>query len=207
MGKTRNIFCIKLENKFLVLLSTIVACVALALYIGLVKGETVVYTHFFYIPVVLAGVWYYRKAVFIALMLGMLYILVTLLSPFPYPITINEFGRVAVLTGVAYIIGFISERKAKEEEVVRKEKKFSGNIIATVSSSLIVLSRDLRIKKANLSFYSILSKLIGNEVKIYYLTVTLRLNILFSHTRMINILLHYAIFSGEYTTPNTPPSP
>ncbi|MGB7533385.1 MAG: type I restriction endonuclease, partial [Halobacteriota archaeon] len=41
----------------------------------------------------------------------------------------------------------------------------------------------------------ILSKLIGNEVKIYYLAVTLRLNILFSHTRMINILLHYAIFS------------
>ncbi|MCK4733906.1 MAG: hypothetical protein KAT65_15740, partial [Methanophagales archaeon] len=57
------------------------------------------------------------------------------------------------------------------------------------------------------SIISILSKLIGNGMKIYYFTVTPRLNILFSHTRMINILLHYAIFSGEYTTPNTPPSP
>lgn len=58
-----------------------------------------------------------------------------------------------------------------------------------------------------LKIYRILSKLIGNGVKIHYFTVTPRLNIPFSHTRRINILLHYAIFSGEYTTSNIPPSP
>jgi len=54
------------ENKFLALVFTIVACVILAFYVTLVMHKTVVYTHCFYIPIILAGVWYQKKALYVA---------------------------------------------------------------------------------------------------------------------------------------------
>ena len=82
------------ENKFLALVFTIVACVILAFYVALVMHKTVVYTHFFYIPIILAGMWYQKKALYVALGLGMVHILVTHLSPIH--LSVNEFGRAAI---------------------------------------------------------------------------------------------------------------
>ncbi|GEM_PF-4384573 len=81
----------------------------------------------------------------------MLHILLTLF--YTPPLTIHELSRVIVLITVAYVIGLISEEHAKGEKEIIKEKRFSGNIIATVPDSLLVLDRDLRIKSANRTFY------------------------------------------------------
>ena len=48
----------KFDDKLLVLFLIIAACVALAYYVGFIMGEEIVYTHFFYIPIILAGMWY-----------------------------------------------------------------------------------------------------------------------------------------------------
>jgi len=85
-------FDLKSEKiRLLILCFTIAACVALAVYVGLIKGKTIVYTHFFYIPIILAGMWYHRKGAYTALFLGMVHILVTHFSS--TPISLNEFGR------------------------------------------------------------------------------------------------------------------
>ena len=55
------------SNRLLILLFTIAACIALALYVGFIKGEEIVYTYFFYIPIILAGVGYHKKAIYAAL--------------------------------------------------------------------------------------------------------------------------------------------
>jgi PAS domain S-box-containing protein len=153
MGKGHS-FGIKRGNKFLVVLSTILACIILAFYVSFIKGETIVYTHLFYIPIVLTGVWYHMKAIYIALFLSIVYILVIYFS-LQVALSIDVFGRVAILVAVAYIIGLICETRAKAEEKLKKAKNFSTNIIATVPDSLIVVDHDLRIKKANLSFYKV----------------------------------------------------
>lgn len=49
------------EIEYLVLISTIAACAILDVYVTFISGEEKVYTHFFYIPIILAGMWYYRK--------------------------------------------------------------------------------------------------------------------------------------------------
>ncbi|MGB2727489.1 MAG: ATP-binding protein [Halobacteriota archaeon] len=49
----------------------------------------------------------------------------------------------------------LEEERKKAEEELKKEKKFSENIITTVPDSLIVVDKDLRIKTANLSFYKV----------------------------------------------------
>ncbi|MDP2424387.1 MAG: PAS domain S-box protein, partial [Bacteroidales bacterium] len=43
----------------------------------------------------------------------------------------------------------------RAEAVIKKERNFSANVIATVPDSLVVVDKDLRIKSANRSFYEI----------------------------------------------------
>lgn len=77
-------FGLKAEsNRLLILLFTIAVCVALTFYLSFIRIEEIVYTHFFYIPIILAGMWYHKKAVYVALLLGTIYILAKHFSPLP----------------------------------------------------------------------------------------------------------------------------
>ena len=132
------------KNKLPVLFFAISACVALAYYVGVLKNETIFYFHFFYIPTILAGIWYHRKAIYVALGLGMVHIFVTLISL--HPVSLNEFGRAAILITVAYIIGFTSERQAKaekelivSEKQLRENKDYLDNIIKSSADAIVVV--------------------------------------------------------------------
>lgn len=78
----------------------------------------------------------------------------------PGELTADEEER-ALFTEVASDLAFalhsieLEEERKKAEEELKKEKKFSENIITTVPDSLIVVDKDLRIKTANLSFYQV----------------------------------------------------
>ena len=97
------------NNKQLILTFTIIVCVNLAIYINFFLGITVLYTHFFYIPILLAGIWYQRKAVYVALLLGVVHIIMTYFSVpiFESPLTgvaggfVMAGGRCAIFIVVA----------------------------------------------------------------------------------------------------------
>jgi len=116
-------FGTKPESKVLVLSFVIAASVLIALYAAFVAHITIVYTHLFYIPILLAGMWYKKKAVAVALFLGIVHILVTHFSP--PPLTVNEFARVVIFVLVAYVIGLLSEQRAKgEDTLLESEEKY-----------------------------------------------------------------------------------
>lgn len=117
MDKRRHALSVILANKAFLVLFSFLACIFVALYAGLFLGVAIIYTHLFYIPILLAGIWYPKRAVFIAVGLGLLHILVTYFSPLP--LSLNEFARTAIFALVAYVVGFVSER-VKEEQRLRK---------------------------------------------------------------------------------------
>jgi PAS domain S-box-containing protein len=108
-------------KKELILLFTLVACIALALYVEFIVRTAIVYTHLFYIPILLAGVWFHRKAVYLALGLGVVHILVTLFSPLT--LSASEFLRATIFVLVAYVIGYVSEQRAKSEDALRESEE------------------------------------------------------------------------------------
>jgi len=71
------------------------------------------------------------------------------------------------ITGVVAGAKDITDLKLAEV-AIRKEKTFSENIIATIPDPLLVLDKDLRIKKANRSFYKVFGteheKVIGARI-------------------------------------------
>jgi len=161
-----KLFFMRLERDkcFIVSFATL-ACIILSLYVCFTTGKETVYTHFFYIPILLAAVWYYKKAIYVALFLSAVHILVTYaVSGF----TIGPYIRTAIFLLMAYVIGQISELRAKGKKELEKEERFSRNIITTIPDSLLVLDSDLRIKSANRTFYETFQmkpeKVIGGSI-------------------------------------------
>ena len=62
------------------------------------------------------------------------------------------FDEMGKITGVVAGAKDITDIK-RAEAVIRREKNFSENIVATVPDSLLVIDKDLRIKSANRTFY------------------------------------------------------
>ena len=142
MVKKERSIDIKLDKNHIVLYFTIVACVILAFYVAFVIRTTVVYTHLFYIPIILAGMWYYKKAVYVAFGLGVVHILVTFFSP--PPLSIDVFGRAVIFIVVAYVIGFVSEQRAEGEDALRESEEKYSAFFKTSRDPVFITSKEGR---------------------------------------------------------------
>ena len=144
LGKVSNMRFIKpKKSKSLILLFTVFICVFLAYYINFIVGikipytdifpsnnvDTllkffsikVIYTNLFYIPIILAAIWYRKKVVYLAIFLGLVHIYITYFSlGF---LVIGTLERVAVLIIIAYVIALISEKRIIEEEKLKKSEE------------------------------------------------------------------------------------
>ncbi len=115
----KNVFGLKNESaRLLMLLLIIAVCVVSALYFVLIRGITAAHTHIFYVPIVLAGLWYYKKAVYVALFFAMVFLLAIHFSPLS--IYIGAVARTVVFIAIAYIIGHISSQRAQGEKELEK---------------------------------------------------------------------------------------
>ncbi|MGB2840914.1 MAG: ATP-binding protein [Halobacteriota archaeon] len=130
-----------LSYKFLILFFAVSACIILAVFVGFIMNKTIVYTHFFYIPILLAGVWYRKKAIYVALFLSFFYVLVTLFSP-QAELSVHVFERSAIFVVVAYVIGFVSEKRAKGEEKLKETKEYLDNIITSSADAIAVVDME-----------------------------------------------------------------
>jgi PAS domain S-box-containing protein len=152
-------FSITPESKDIVLSFAIVACVILAFYVAFVIRTTIVYTHLFYIPIILAGMWYYKRAVYVAFGLGVVHILVTHFSPLP--LSIDVFGRAVIFVVVAYVIGLLSEQRAKGEDALRESEEKYSAFFKTSRDPVFITSKDGRW----LDFNDAAVELLGYESK------------------------------------------
>ncbi len=91
------------------LLAVITICILATLYVNVVMGTEVVYTHLYYIPIILAGIWYYRKAVYLAIFLGLAHVSIGYyLAGHLVPDTLV---RAAIFIIVALVVGYLSEKR------------------------------------------------------------------------------------------------
>jgi PAS domain S-box-containing protein len=131
-----------LENKIFALCFTIVACVIIAYYFSFFLRKAEVYTHFFYIPILLAGMWYYRWTVYVACGLGVVHILVTHFSPLS--LSIDVFGSVVIFPVVACVIGSLSEKRAQDEDALRAQDESYRTFFRTSRDPIFITSKEGR---------------------------------------------------------------
>jgi hypothetical protein len=95
----------------LVLIGLLLGCTILAFYAGLLLHISIVYTHLFYIPIVLGGLWYPRKALLPALYLGIIYLGVE--YALGSGLEISILARAGSFLVMAALVGLIAGRIQK----------------------------------------------------------------------------------------------
>jgi len=85
----------------LALLSLI--AISLEVYFHVINDVDIIYTHFFYIPIFLACIWYGYRSLYLVALLGGLHIFIG----FSQGDMFDPFLRVALMTGVSLIISYL----------------------------------------------------------------------------------------------------
>jgi signal transduction histidine kinase len=80
----------------------------LEIVVHLILNVSVVYTHYFYLVIVLAGLWYQKTAIWYALFFGGLYVIVDFFHTGGFDV--ESFIRVLILCLVAIVVGVVADR-------------------------------------------------------------------------------------------------
>ena len=109
---------VKNREKYNILVMAILLAGAcfLTYYFHAVLETGTVFTHLFYVPIVLASVWWKRKGLAVAIFLALLLIFGHFFIT-PYMGTVNDLVRASMFMVVALVTAVLSEAIAKEQEV------------------------------------------------------------------------------------------
>lgn len=91
-----------------ILITLIVIGFILEISVYYFQDISVAYTHFFYLIIVLPGLWYQKKAIWIAVFFSALYLIVEYLSSFT--LSLDSVFRALMLCLVAIVVGVIADR-------------------------------------------------------------------------------------------------
>lgn len=142
------------DYKLPVLVILIVISLLLELVVHWHFGIEVVYSHFFYIPVVLAGIWYGLRGVVVAVLLGGVLIVGTYAST--GAVDTGSVIRALMFVVVGIVIGAVSDLMRREQDrmvevvaetALRSDLKERGETLAGLKSRLISVAGVRRLKE------------------------------------------------------------
>jgi two-component SAPR family response regulator len=110
------------KYRYLVIISLLIFCISLALYVNLGLHLSAVYPHFFYLPVILTGVWFYKKAVWTAVLLGSTHLVLIWVNMKPADLTeelISALIRFGVLIIIAWLVAVYAKQNLKNNQTAQ----------------------------------------------------------------------------------------
>ncbi|NOQ22993.1 MAG: hypothetical protein GQ565_10165 [Candidatus Aegiribacteria sp.] len=109
-------------NRFVIICVLMVAFIAVSAYFHLDRRESIGYSHFAYIPIIFAGFWWGRKAVFVGLILGLDVLVISFISNSGSPLW-ADLIRVLFFLIVAFVIGELSIELKKTHRALRERSE------------------------------------------------------------------------------------
>ena len=112
----------KEKVKFIVMTILIGFASAGTYYFHVVLGQEIIFTHFYYIPVILAALWWKRKGLLVAVLLSII-LLSSHLFDLNGVITISDSMRSLMFVVIASVVVVLSERTEKTNEEIRESEE------------------------------------------------------------------------------------
>ncbi|KAF5416295.1 MAG: Methanogenesis regulatory histidine kinase FilI [Candidatus Methanophagaceae archaeon] len=134
---------IELDGKYkcMVMAFLLGICCVITYYVHTVLSICVVFTHFFYIPIILAAMWWKRKGLVVAIFLAALLILSHRAFPNEY-VAPADFIRAIMFVIVAFVVAMLSEQIAKVEETLRKKKEKYRTVVDNINDVVVALDTE-----------------------------------------------------------------
>ena len=110
-----------LANRFVIICVLVITFVLLSMYFHLDRHEGIGYSHFAYIPIIFAAFWWGRKAIYVALILGLDVLGFSIFSNSVSPLW-ADIVRVLSFLIVAFVIGELSNELLKTHRALRERE-------------------------------------------------------------------------------------
>ncbi|HEY3274818.1 MAG TPA: PAS domain S-box protein [Methanocella sp.] len=124
-------------------------CLALTLFVNLYWHKDTVYTHLYYVPIILAAIWYHRKAMLLAAFFGLVHIVVNLSQAGPGDPSM--FLRALVFLFVAGIASLIAEQNDRLNKSLKRSNIGLSNIIEFYPDATLIIDNDGKVVAWNLA--------------------------------------------------------
>jgi len=108
--------------KVAILSFSILVCMAVAYYAHFVLHTNIVYPHLFYVPVVLAGFWWARRGIWVALFMSGCLIIFCEISPIDTSI-LPTLLRSGMLIAVGVVVGTLRDQIMRTDQTLRESEK------------------------------------------------------------------------------------
>lgn len=120
-------------------LSVLSLLVVLITVFSLRSGVQVVFTHIYYVPIILAAYWFQKKGVVYSAAIGLFYLACVLTLTPGEENLLAAVSRVIVFTGIACVVAALSMRIAGQQaEIVASEEKFRS-IWENIQAAIILV--------------------------------------------------------------------
>ncbi len=120
----------------------------LTYYFHVVIERGTVFTHLFYIPIILASIWWKRKGLAVAIFLALLLIFSHFFIRADVE-TFNDLIRAPMFIIVALTTVILSERIAKAEEMQKEAARYNRGLIESSLDPLVTIDKDGKIMDVN----------------------------------------------------------
>jgi len=110
-------------------------------YFHVILRSEVVFTHFFYIPIILASLWWKRKGLVVAIFLSALLIL-THIFFIRDMATVNDYLRAIMFILIAFVVSTLSAKIEKTERATKIAYAELEQIFHTAADGLCVIDKD-----------------------------------------------------------------
>ena len=128
----------ELHNLKAVVFAMVMAlCLGMTGYCHFVKGTDVVFTHLFYVPIVMAGFWWPRRAVVVALILASCLLASHTLSGLHAP-WLTDLLRCAIFVMVAFVVGRLKRRYEAEQQALREAQGYCDKMVRHASGPIVM---------------------------------------------------------------------
>jgi len=143
----------------------------LTYYCYVVLGTGRVFTHFFYIPIILASLWWKRKGLGVAVFLAALLIFSSIFFRAEV-VAANDYLRAIMFIVIAFVVATLSEQIAKAEESLRESEEKYRNLYESSKDGIAFSDMQGNLLDANQAFLDMLGYTIEEYKKLTYQQLT-----------------------------------
>ncbi|MGB9869108.1 sensor histidine kinase [Methanothermobacter sp.] len=124
-----------LRTRLAIVASLTALCAAATVYFHIFLGVEIVFTHLFYIPIVLAALWFERKSLLVTALLGTVLIVTNIMASLSG--FYEDLMRVSVMFFVNLITVLLAESLEESEELIHETEERYSTIVETARDAII----------------------------------------------------------------------
>ena len=131
----------KRRIKIIIITLLILCAIGFTYYFHVTVGSGTIFTHFFYIPIILASLWWKKKGITVALFLALLLIISHIFLR-AETATANDFFRSVMFVVIASIVAVLSGKIAKAEKSYKNSEEKYRKLVENLTDTIYTLDLD-----------------------------------------------------------------